>query len=115
MGKLVRDKIPDIIRASGRAPHVMTLRSREYRSALHDKLREEVDELIAAHTTDAVIEEAADIIEVLSAIADDSGVNLDRILDVLQRKREQRGGFGMRLWLDGVDPNRQPAHDTGSR
>jgi predicted house-cleaning noncanonical NTP pyrophosphatase (MazG superfamily) len=103
VGKLVRDKIPDIIRASGRTPHVTTLAVGAYRTALHDKLREEVDELIAATATHALIEEAADIVEVLIAIVGDRGVTLARILDAAQRKRAARGGFGMRLWLDGVD------------
>ena len=104
MGKLVRDKVPDIIRASGRTPYVTTLAAGAYRTALHDKLDEEVNELIAARTTDAVIEEAADIVEVLSAIAGEWGVSLDSILNAAQCKRAERGGFSMRLWLDGVDP-----------
>ena len=104
MGKLVRDKIPDIIRASGRTPHVTTLAAGPYRAALRDKLREEVDELIAATATHALIEEAADVLEVLTAIAAEHGVSLARIVDVAQRKRAETGGFDMRLWLDGVDP-----------
>ena len=104
MSKLVRDKIPDIIRASGRTPHVTTLAAGPYQAALHDKLHEEVDELSAAGTTDAVIEEAADIVEVLIAIAGERGATLDNILDAAQRKRTERGGFVMRLWLDGVGP-----------
>jgi predicted house-cleaning noncanonical NTP pyrophosphatase (MazG superfamily) len=105
VGKLVRDKIPDIIRASGRTPYVRTLTASAYRTALHDKLDEEVNELIAARTTDAVIEEAADIVEVLIAMAGEWGVSFDSILNAAQRKRRERGGFGRRLWLDGVDPN----------
>jgi predicted house-cleaning noncanonical NTP pyrophosphatase (MazG superfamily) len=104
VGKLVRDNIPDIIRASGRTPGVTTLAAGAFRTALQDKLREEVDELIAARTTDAVIEEAADVLEVLTAIAAEHGVSLTRIVDVAQRKRAEAGGFAMRLWLDGVDP-----------
>jgi predicted house-cleaning noncanonical NTP pyrophosphatase (MazG superfamily) len=105
-GQLVRDKIPDIIRASGRTPHVTALGVGAYRAALHDKLREEVDELIAAHTTDAVIEEAADIVEVLVAIVGELGVRLDCILNAAQHKRMARGGFSMRLLLNRVDSNR---------
>lgn len=103
MGKLVRDMIPDIIRASGRTPHVTTLAVHAYRMALHEKLDEEVRELITARTTDAVIEEAADIVEVLTAIAADRGATLDSILDAAQRKRAERGGFSMRCWLDDID------------
>ena len=105
MGKLVRDKIPDIIRASGRTPHVTTLAAGAYRTALHDKLREEVDELIAATATHALIDEAADVLEVLTAIAAEHGVTLAGIVDAAQHKRAETGGFGVRLWLDGVDPN----------
>jgi len=103
VGKLVRDKIPDIIRASGRTPRVTTLASREFQVALTDKLDEEVAELIAARTTDAVIEEAADVVEVLMAMAGEWGVNLDNILKAAHHKRTERGGFSRRLWLDRID------------
>ncbi len=107
MGKLVRDKIPDIIRASGRTPRVTTLVAGAYRVALYNKLREEVDELVAATTAEAFIEEAADVLEVLQAIAAEHGLALADIVDAGHRKRAEAGGFGKRLWLDGVDP--QPA------
>ena len=103
MGKLVRDKIPDLIRESGRVPRVTTLSTRAYREALMEKLREEVAELAAEQTREAVLAEAADVLEVLAAIAADHGATLDTIVDVARRKREERGGFDMRLWLDGVD------------
>ncbi|WP_322861214.1 nucleoside triphosphate pyrophosphohydrolase [Mycobacterium europaeum] len=105
MGKLVRDKIPDIIRASGRTPHVITLTEGAYRRALYDKLREEVDELIAATATDALMEEAADVLEVVAAIAAERHVTFAGIVDAARQKRAEKGGFGMRLWLDGVEPN----------
>src|SRR5690606_342167 len=69
MGKLVRDKIPEFIRASGRTPHVSALSPSAYREALIDKLREEAAELQAAQTGEALLEEAADVLEVLAAIA----------------------------------------------
>ena len=59
--------------------------------------------LIAAATSDAVIEEAADVLEVLTAIAAWHGGTLDNIVGVARSKRAERGGFDMRLWLDGVD------------
>ena len=45
MGKLVRDKIPDIIRASGRTVGVRRLDEPTFRMALHDKLLQEAAEL----------------------------------------------------------------------
>ena len=103
MGKLVRDKIPEIIASSGRTPRVTTLPAGAYRSALCEKLREEADELVAATTTEALIEEAADVLEVLQAIAAAHKVSFETIVDAAQRKRAKTGGFEMRLWLDGVD------------
>lgn len=103
MGKLVRDKIPDLIRASGRLPRVKTLTVGSYRQALIEKLYEEVAELAAEQTSEGVLGEAADVLEVLTAIAADHGATLDTIVDVARQKREERGGFDMRLWLDGID------------
>jgi len=65
---------------------------------------EEVDELAAAHTTESLLEEAADVLEVLSAIAVERGAALATIVDIARVKRDERGGFDLRLWLDGVDP-----------
>ncbi|KUI09921.1 phosphoribosyl-ATP pyrophosphohydrolase [Mycolicibacterium acapulense] len=104
MGKLVRDRIPDIIRASGRIPRATTLPADAYRRALVDKLHEEVAELGAAPTTESLLDEAADVLEVLTAIAVEHGADLATIGDIAQAKRHERGGFDLRLWLDGVDP-----------
>lgn len=106
MGKLVRDKIPDIIQQSGRTPHVVKLTEEAYRAALSDKLQEEVAEMRAAHTTDTVIQEAADVLEVLIAIAAVHGVTLDTLVEAAQQKRAERGGFERRLWLESA--NQEP-------
>jgi predicted house-cleaning noncanonical NTP pyrophosphatase (MazG superfamily) len=106
MGKLVRDRIPDIIRASGRTPRVMTMRPDAYRRALLDKLREEVAELAAAPTTEELLEEVADVLEVLTAIAVEHGAGLATIGDIARAKRNEGGSFDRRFWLDDVDPPR---------
>lgn len=103
MGKLVRDKIPDIIRASGRVPIQTILAEGEYRTALIDKLNEEVAELAAADDAGAVIEEAADILEVVAAIVAGCGATINDVLDVARRKRSERGGFDLRICLEGLD------------
>lgn len=104
VGKLVRDKVPDLIRASGRTPHFSTLSPSVYRQALIDKLHEEVAELAVAQSREALLEEAADVLEVLAAIAVDHGATLETVGELARLKRKQRGGFAMRLWLDAVDP-----------
>ena len=104
MGKLVRDKIPDLIRSSGGIPQVKKLSAEHYREALLEKLHEEVAELSLEQTCEGVLQEAADVLEVLTAIAADHGATLDTIVAVARQKGEERGGFHMRLWLDGIDP-----------
>ena len=103
MGKLVRDKIPDLIRLDGRAPHVIALTDQDYRNALSQKLRQEVYELLAADGKIAVLGEVADILEVLSAIVVEHGATLGSAIEVARYKREQRGGFKIRLWLESPD------------
>ena len=103
MGKLVRNSVPDIIRKSGRTPQVTILPAECYRRALTDKLHEEVAELTAAQTNESVLEEASDVLEVLTAIAAENCATLDTIVDVARKKRAERGGFDMRLWLVGID------------
>jgi predicted house-cleaning noncanonical NTP pyrophosphatase (MazG superfamily) len=102
VGKLVRDGIPSIIRA-GRVANVRALDTEDFRAALGDKLVEEVAELRAAGDADAVIEEAADVLEVLLAIVAEHGATLDSIVDIARRKRVERGGFAMRVWLENAD------------
>jgi hypothetical protein len=47
-GKLVRDKIPQIIRSKGQEPIICTADAEEYSRRLRDKLREEVEEYLAS-------------------------------------------------------------------
>ena len=100
MGKLVRDRIPEIIEASGRPAAVRVLDDEEYDAALLDKLVEEVDELRAAALEDR-LEEAADVYEVLLAILDRISLDAAHLTAAADAKRRSRGGFAKRLWWDG--------------
>ncbi|MCH9669650.1 MAG: nucleoside triphosphate pyrophosphohydrolase [Actinomycetia bacterium] len=98
-GKLVRDGIPAIIAASGRTANVKRLDGSDYHAALLDKLDEETAELRQATAPAAVLEEAADVLEVLIGIVGEHGHNLDALLRSAEIKRAERGGFTERLWL----------------
>ena len=102
MGKLVRDRIPELIRSRGQTAVVRVLDDDEYRSALHDKLREEVAELATA-SPDTVTDEIADVLEVLRAVAEYSGVAWTSVESAASAKRDTRGGFSSRLFLEPVD------------
>lgn len=97
MGKLVRDKIPQIIIADGRTPIVRTLSDEEYLSELDRKLNEEV----AEYQADKSLEEMADVLEVLFAICEARGHSVDELMEVRDKKREKRGGFRDKVYWEG--------------
>ena len=97
MGKLVRDKIPQIIIADGRTPIVRTLSDEEYLSELDRKLNEEV----AEYQADKSLEEMADVLEVLLAICEARGHSVDELIEVRDKKREKRGRFRDKVYWEG--------------
>lgn len=99
MGKLVRDRIPEIIEAEGRTPMVRALDEQAFDGALFDKLLEEVAELRDAEPQHR-LEEAADVYEVLLTILAGQGVGADDLAEVASEKRQTRGGFAQRWWWE---------------
>lgn len=89
--KLVRDKIPDLIKTSGKTPIFFANTERRY-DLLLDKLQEEVNELEEAKTRPEKIEEACDIFEVIIGILDELSPNVDWY-ETLQKKRNEKGRF----------------------
>jgi predicted house-cleaning noncanonical NTP pyrophosphatase (MazG superfamily) len=99
VGKLVRDLIPELIERSGRTPAVRLLDDDEYIEALHEKLVEEAEELRSAAPS-SQLEEAADVYEVLLAIARALDVDMAVVVAAADAKRAERGAFERRLWLE---------------
>ena len=93
--KLVRDKIPENIAESGGKANIRTLPDEEYLRFLEAKLDEEVAEF----HQDKSVEELADILEVVYALAATAGCSLEQLVDVFQKKHEARGGFEKRYFL----------------
>lgn len=100
--KLVRDKIPDIIKNNGEDPITRVLSNDEFKVELERKLKEELNETLEASGDDR-IEELADMLEVMISLAKLENKTLDDIVDVCDKKREKRGGFEKRLYLSGVE------------
>jgi len=98
VGKLVRDKIPEIIRNSGKVPFIHIADNEEYWKKLKEKLKEEVNEFLEESTA----EELADILEVIYAICDFLRIDKSYIEEIRRRKRKERGGFTKRIILDNV-------------
>ncbi len=91
--KLVRDKIPEIIRRNNAIPTTRFVADDEYREYLGLKLTEEVNEFLEENDT----KELADVLEVVRAICDAYGVPFETVEQWRAEKYERRGGFS-----DGV-------------
>lgn len=94
--KLVRDKIPDIIKQKGGKCTIRIADEKEYWEKLKWKLREEMDEFLEAQNE----EELADLLEVINAIIDFKGLAREKIKLVKSKKAEERGRFEKRIILE---------------
>lgn len=87
--KLVRDKIPEIIRAAGKECEVSVVSGKEKTELLEKKLVEEVNEFLEAKN----LEELADVMEVLVGLAENLGYSENQLMKARAAKLEERGGF----------------------
>ncbi len=97
--KLVRDLIPERIRARGELPITRVLDSAEYRSELERKLQEEVSEVLEAQNA----EELADVLEVLMALAETYETSWSVVESARAEKARSHGRFSTRTYLEGVE------------
>ncbi len=93
--KLVRDKIPEIIRSQGETPNVRILEDAEYSLQLDKKLDEEVGEFHRERN----LQELADILEVVLALSENLGYTREQLMEEYRRKHDSRGGFRQRIFL----------------
>ena len=96
--KLVRDKIPEIIKADGKECETRVLDDKEYLLSLNKKLDEELREYYETES----IDELADMAEVIFAIVEQYGMNIQEFERLRLSKREKRGGFDQKLFLMNI-------------
>ncbi len=101
--KLVRDKIPDIIRQDGKTCRVRTLSMAEMKPMLQAKLQEEAAEYLGSATDSLALEELADILEVIGALARLHGASMEQLADIQKSKQSARGGFDRAVFLIDVN------------
>lgn len=96
--KLVRDRIPEIIEASGKTCTVEVLSDEDYLKMVDAKL----DEELAEYHEDQNIEELADLLEVIRAAAIARGYTVEELEQVRAEKALKRGSFEKKLLLKEV-------------
>lgn len=93
--KLVRDRIPEIIKSTGKTPLTATLSQETYIYMLDQKLAEELAEYQESKSFD----ELADLIEVIAAVAKARGCSWEQLMKLCMEKRSMRGGFEKKILL----------------
>jgi predicted house-cleaning noncanonical NTP pyrophosphatase (MazG superfamily) len=101
--KLVRDRIPEIIEKTGKKFTTRILDYKEYIKELKTKSFEELNEYIDAENDKDAVEELADLLEIIHALAECHGANIEQVEQVRQEKEEKRGGFKDKIFLIEVE------------
>ncbi|MBT2728568.1 nucleoside triphosphate pyrophosphohydrolase [Bacillus sp. ISL-75] len=101
--KLVRDRIPELIESTGKQFSTRTLDIQEYIKELKNKSKEELDEYLNAENDKDSIEELADLLEIIHALAECHGITFEELEVVRQKKAEKRGGFKEKIFLIKVE------------
>lgn len=99
--KLVRDKIPEIIIENGGNPITRILSDEMYKVELEKKLYEEYQEVLASSGEDR-IEELADMLEIIRALANLENKELSDVIEVADGKVKKRGAFVKKIYLEKV-------------
>lgn len=100
--KLVRDRVPEIIRRQGKICRTRTLDNSQYKRSLRMKLLEEAEEAALAPERE-LGNELGDLLEVITALRQVYGLDEDTIEERRIDKRRKRGGFDARTELIWVE------------
>lgn len=102
--KAVRDRIPEILRSSGKDCAVKELSDSEFLIELENKLKEELAEYLESKE----VEELADLLEVIYRITELRGFSKESLESLRLKKRQERGGFEKNLLLFDMPDKKYP-------
>lgn len=97
--KLVRDRIPEIIKQNGDRATIHIASDKEYKQKLKDKLKEEVDEFLESNESDELV----DLLEVIYALGDLSKTGKAELEKLRKEKESKRGSFKKRIILEKTE------------
>ncbi|MCD8509487.1 MAG: nucleoside triphosphate pyrophosphohydrolase [Bacillus sp. (in: Bacteria)] len=101
--KLVRDRIPEIIRRNGTECRVRRLDAAEFEIEGKEKLREELAEYLEAGNAEQAVEELADLLELIYCLSEYHGYTKEELESIREDKAERRGSFHERWFLEVVE------------
>jgi len=99
--KLIRDKIPEIIKKDGERAITRILDDEEFKEELTKKLVEESSEVVEAGTNKSELtKEIGDVLEVIESIIRTFKLDQDEIDKMKKERREKRGSFDKKIFLE---------------
>jgi len=102
--KLVRDKIPGIITQDGQKANFRILDDEAYGQALLEKLVEEAQEAFETKgEKQSLVKEISDVLEVIDSLVSAFALNKGEIEKLKVSRKESRGGFDKKLFLESVE------------
>ena len=87
--KLIRNKIPQIIKSNGKTPTTRILPEEEYIKEICKKTEEELTEYLEADTKPHKLEELSDLLELINALAEHEGTTLEKSTPSVKRKQKK--------------------------
>lgn len=98
--KLIRDKIPEKIAAAGAECEVRVMDDAEFERELLRKVEEEASGVAAAVTKEEIVEEIADVLDVIREVKLRKGITDLEVRAAQERAYEKKGGFERKLYLE---------------
>ncbi len=100
--KLIRDRIPEIIRRDNAIPKISYLNNKKFIVELKKKLLEEGGELQRTIDKKSVLNELSDILEIIQSIAEVEKIPWKNVEEKRKLKNKERGGFKKKIFLKEV-------------
>ena len=97
--KLVRDKIPEIIKEDGKNCKFRKAKSTEIKKLALEKMIEEVEEFLEKPS----LEEAADVYEVFLFMLNNWKLDFQSVVNHAYYKREKNGSFSKHVILESIE------------
>jgi predicted house-cleaning noncanonical NTP pyrophosphatase (MazG superfamily) len=101
--KLIRDKLPEIMQKEGTNACIRVMERDEYIARLKDKLFEESGEVATVSDNLEIMNELADLLEVMMALAEACGIPFSNVVAAGALKKAEKGGFDAKIYCEHVE------------
>jgi predicted house-cleaning noncanonical NTP pyrophosphatase (MazG superfamily) len=111
--KLVRDGIPEIIRAKGEDFSIRTLNdTQEFVQELFKKIQEEAGALAHVRSKEDFLQEYIDLTLVIETLLNELGVSPEEVIQARQKNIERKGLYDDRVFLLWSDDATYKSNET---